>query len=308
MYGHMDKQPFGEGWDTDPCDPVIKDGIMYGRGSNDDGYSLFCAILSIKACQTLGRGHPRIVITIEGSEEGEIHDLIFYMQKHKEELGNPDLVVCLDSIANNTETLFVTSTLRGCINFDVKVQTGKNNMHSGHSGAFPQPFYVINQLLGRVIDLNTQELLPDFQPKIPDYCIEQTHQVSRIWPDCKSPNILDEVTGLTNQHAGKDDAKEKLEQNLNMWWRPTLTVIGIEGLPSDLNSAGNVVYKEITYRLSMRTAPNQDCDELIEKLRKAFTEAPASISYNAKVDFNVVDSGPGFCAPDLPEKVKNVVT
>ena len=93
-----------------------------------------------------------------------------------------------------------------------------------------------------------------------------------------------------------------------MWWRPTLTVIGIEGLPSDLNSAGNVVYKEITYRLSMRTAPNQDCDELIEKLRKAFTEAPASISYNAKVDFNVVDSGPGFCAPDLPEKVKNVVT
>ena len=128
---------------------------MYGRGSNDDGYSLFCAILSIKACQTLGRGHPRIVITIEGSEEGEIHDLIFYMQKHKEELGNPDLVVCLDSIANNTETLFVTSTLRGCINFDVKVQTGKNNMHSGHSGAFPQPFYIINQLLGRVIDLNT---------------------------------------------------------------------------------------------------------------------------------------------------------
>lgn len=23
MYGHMDKQPFGEGWKTDPCDPVI---------------------------------------------------------------------------------------------------------------------------------------------------------------------------------------------------------------------------------------------------------------------------------------------
>ena len=55
LYGHMDKQPFGEGWSTDPCDPVIKtddNGIlkMYGRGSSDDGYAFFSAILAIKAC------------------------------------------------------------------------------------------------------------------------------------------------------------------------------------------------------------------------------------------------------------------
>jgi hypothetical protein len=49
MYGHMDKQPFGEGWTTDPCDPVIKDGKMWGRGSVDDGYALFSAVLAIKA-------------------------------------------------------------------------------------------------------------------------------------------------------------------------------------------------------------------------------------------------------------------
>lgn len=88
---------------------------MYGRGSNDDGYALFCAILSVKACQTLGLGHPRVVVTIEGSEEGEIDDLKFYMNKYKGELGNPSLVVCLDSIAYDTSHFFVTSTLRGCI-------------------------------------------------------------------------------------------------------------------------------------------------------------------------------------------------
>jgi acetylornithine deacetylase/succinyl-diaminopimelate desuccinylase-like protein len=72
MYGHMDKQPFGAGWETDPCDPVIKDGLMYGRGSVDDGYAFFTAVLSIKACQDLGYSHPRCLITIEGSEEGEM--------------------------------------------------------------------------------------------------------------------------------------------------------------------------------------------------------------------------------------------
>lgn len=87
MYGHMDKQPFGDGWTTDPCDPVIKDGRLYGRGSSDDGYALFTAITSIKACQALGKSHPSIVITIEGSEEGEIFDLKYYMSNFKHLLG-----------------------------------------------------------------------------------------------------------------------------------------------------------------------------------------------------------------------------
>lgn len=46
----MDKQPFGEGWNTDPTDPVIKDDLLYGRGSSDDGYSFFTAVMAIKAC------------------------------------------------------------------------------------------------------------------------------------------------------------------------------------------------------------------------------------------------------------------
>lgn len=50
LYGHMDKQPFGEGWVTNPTDPVIKDGLLYGRGSVDDGYAFFTSILSIKTC------------------------------------------------------------------------------------------------------------------------------------------------------------------------------------------------------------------------------------------------------------------
>ena len=79
MYGPMDKQPFGDGWVTNPCDPVIKDGRLYGRGSSDDGYALFTAIMSVKACQQAGTSHPQVVITIEGSEEGEIFDLVYYL-------------------------------------------------------------------------------------------------------------------------------------------------------------------------------------------------------------------------------------
>jgi acetylornithine deacetylase/succinyl-diaminopimelate desuccinylase-like protein len=50
MYGHLDKQPFGEGWIHDPCDPVIENGKLNGRGSSDDCYAFYSALLSIKAC------------------------------------------------------------------------------------------------------------------------------------------------------------------------------------------------------------------------------------------------------------------
>ena len=50
IYGHLDKQPYGGGWDIDlsPTDPVIKGDYMYGRGSSDDGYAPFISLLAIK--------------------------------------------------------------------------------------------------------------------------------------------------------------------------------------------------------------------------------------------------------------------
>lgn len=51
VYGHLDKQPYGVGWDEDldPCDPVIKNDCMYGRGGADDGYAPFSCMLAVKA-------------------------------------------------------------------------------------------------------------------------------------------------------------------------------------------------------------------------------------------------------------------
>ena len=49
LYGHLDKQPYFEGWETGPTDPVIKGDYMFGRGSSDDGYSAFASMLAVKS-------------------------------------------------------------------------------------------------------------------------------------------------------------------------------------------------------------------------------------------------------------------
>lgn len=74
------------------------------------------------------------MITIEGSEEGEIDDLVYYLKTYKHLLDSPSLVVCLDAGALSEDSISITSTLRGCITFDIKASVAENNSHSGIGG------------------------------------------------------------------------------------------------------------------------------------------------------------------------------
>jgi acetylornithine deacetylase/succinyl-diaminopimelate desuccinylase-like protein len=81
LYGHMDKQPWGEGWDPDkgPTKPVIINDRLYGRGSADDGYAFFASLCAIKAIRDLGQTHGNVSILIESDEESGSGDLLDYM-------------------------------------------------------------------------------------------------------------------------------------------------------------------------------------------------------------------------------------
>ena len=73
---------------------------MYGRGTVDDGYSVFCAISMIKALQELNMPHPHMVITIEGDEESDSKDLMYQYEQIKDKLQNVAIVVSIIDIFN----------------------------------------------------------------------------------------------------------------------------------------------------------------------------------------------------------------
>jgi acetylornithine deacetylase/succinyl-diaminopimelate desuccinylase-like protein len=173
MYGHLDKQPFGEGWTHPPTEPVVENGKLYGRGSSDDCYSFFSAILAVKALQENNLPHPRVIITIEGSEEGgSLDDLIHYMTTYRTSIiGEPNVVICLDSEAFKDDTLVISSSLRGYLMFDLCVTTFKENIHSGYSGITPDPYHIAVNLINRVIDYKTHRVIPDFEVPIPEHRI-----------------------------------------------------------------------------------------------------------------------------------------
>ena len=54
IFGHMDVVPAGDGWDTDPYVPVIKDNKIYARGSSDDKGPSMAAYYGLKIIKELG--------------------------------------------------------------------------------------------------------------------------------------------------------------------------------------------------------------------------------------------------------------
>ena len=64
MYAHWYKQPPLDGlWreGLGARTPVVEGDLLYGRGSADDGYGTYAAVLAVKACQKRQVPHPKIV-------------------------------------------------------------------------------------------------------------------------------------------------------------------------------------------------------------------------------------------------------
>ena len=69
ILAHVDVMPAGKGWDTDPFDPVIKDGNLYGRGASDDKGPGMAAYYALKYLKDQGTKFNKRVSFIVGTDE-----------------------------------------------------------------------------------------------------------------------------------------------------------------------------------------------------------------------------------------------
>lgn len=290
LYGHLDKQPEMTGWadDLGPWKPVIKDDKLYGRGGADDGYAAYGSLTAIMALQREGIPHARCVVIIEACEESGSYDLPFYIEHLSGRIGQPSLVVCLDSGAGNYEQLWLTVSLRGMAAGTLRADVLHEGVHSGYaSGVVPSSFRVLRQLIARLEDEATGRIIPEYlHSDIPDQRIEQTRAMAEALGD-EVWQSYPFVDGVLPQG---DDNVERL---LNRTWRPALSYTGVDGMP-ELASAGNVLRPGTALKLSMRLPPTLD-GEKVTALMKATLEADSP--QNAQVSFEADQAASGWNAP-----------
>lgn len=292
LYGHLDKQPEMEGWEPDlaPWKPVLREDKLYGRGGADDGYSAFASLTAINVLQAQGIPHARCVVIIEASEESGSTDLPFYIDMLKDRMGEPSLVICLDSGCGNYDQLWMTTSLRGNIVGELSAEIIEEGVHSGNaSGIVPDTFRILRQLISRIESEETGEICLDaLRGDIPDYRIEEAKTSAKV--------LGEEVyTCFPFVEKAKPMTTDLVDCILNRTWRAQLTVTGAAHLPT-LENAGNVLRPKTALKLSMRTPPDCDIEEAVEALKKVLTENPP---HQAKISYCSDDGAKGWHAPKL---------
>lgn len=247
---------------------------MYGRGISDDGYAFLASVAMIKMLQEAGIPHPRYIIFAENDEESGSNDIMYHMDLFKDKIGKVDLIVCLDSGCYDYDHFYQTTTLRGNSKIKITIKTMNISQHSGVcSGVFPDVFRIFRTQLDRLEDPKTGRLIDELYGNIPPELYADACKLT----DHLGPSFFDAYPVIDGMQF---TSKSALDNYLNKTMRPSLTVIGIDDIPSTA-TGGNVLRQEMSATISIRLPPWLEEDYVHGVIDKQQT---TNVPYGAKVN------------------------
>jgi acetylornithine deacetylase/succinyl-diaminopimelate desuccinylase-like protein len=291
VYGHYDVMPVDpvEEWNTDPFEPVIKDGRIWARGANDDKGQSFMHVKAFEAMVNCGELPCNVKFMLEGEEEIGSASLYKWCRDNKKML-KADVILVSDTSLIGWETPSITCGLRGLCYMEVEVTGPNKDWHSGrYGGAVANPANVLTRMVASLIDENGHITIPGFY----DSVRELTPAERRAFN--KAPFCLREYKkALEIGDVEGEDGYTTIERT---GVRPSLDVNGIWGGYIE-EGTKTVIPSKASAKISMRLVPDQDyvqIGKLFEKHFKAI--APKSV----KVKVRTLHGGAPYVSPtDLP--------
>jgi len=124
ILAHTDVVPEGDlnKWDTDPFEPVLKNGRIYGRGTEDNNQGLVSAVMAAKAFIDEGT-QPEYSLGmafVADEETGSAFGLQFLVDEHPEIFGKDDLIIVPD--AGEPDSSMIEVAEKSIIWFKIKTQ------------------------------------------------------------------------------------------------------------------------------------------------------------------------------------------
>ena len=301
FYSHLDKQPskpelWSEG--LHPLKAVRRDPWLYGRGSIDDGYGGYLCVTSVRLLQEAGIPHPRCIFLIETCEESGSYDLPPYLDALSEQLGDPDMIVVLDSGGPDYDHIWMTEALRGLVSGTLSVRVSHEGIHSGTSGgSIPSSFRIQRMLLDRVEDSTTGEvLIPEMHVEINSNIRDKAAALAEVVGD----SVWSQLPTVDTLVPVADSTEDMI---IAMNWQPTLSIIGADGMPP-VQVAGNVLRTNTDLKLSFRIPPGVDSESVLARAKEILEADPP---YGAEVTFTSDSCADGFHAPSLEGEVSNAI-
>lgn len=291
VYGHYDVMPVdprGE-WRTEPFEPVIENGRIWGRGADDDKGQLWMHAKAFEAMCATDSLPCNVKFMLEGEEEIGSASLYGFCESHRELL-KADIILVSDTSMISMQTPSITCGLRGLAYMEVEVTGPDKDLHSGlFGGAVANPANVLARLIAGLTDENGHVAIPGFYDDVRILTPAEREAFNRapFDPEAYKRSLgIDEVEGeagfTTIERTGI---------------RPSLDVNGIwSGYTGE--GTKTVIPSKASAKISMRLVPNQDFRKISELFEAHFRKiAPKSV----KVCVKALHGGMPYVAPtDMP--------
>lgn len=262
VYGHYDVQPAEreDGWDTDPFEPVEKDGILYARGSSDDKGQMFAHVKAVESyLATEGKLPVNIKLLVEGEEEISSKHLGEFVKNNVERL-KADVCVISDTGFMAKDQPAIVYSLRGLTYMELHVYGPSKDLHSGaFGGTVHNPGQALCEIIAQLHNPDGSVNVPGFYDDVLALSDEERAETAKTnWSDEKHL----EVTGVPQIWG---EAAYNLRERVGA--RPTLEVNGILcGFTGE--GAKTVLPAKAMAKISCRLVANQDPHKIYELVRE----------------------------------------
>lgn len=203
--GHIDVVPAGDDWDSDPFNPIEKDGFIYARGAQDMKSGLAAFLLAAKDANFKG---SRLSLIIAGDEEGDAkYGTLEVLNFMKEKDMLPDFAIVAEPTCVKNLGDSIKIGRRGSINGTILVR-GKQG-HAAYPEKCINPIHnfasALKFLAGFDLDMGDENFSPS---KIVISDIRAGMEVSNV-----TPNDLKLMFNVRNSPLTTlDDVKAYIEK------------------------------------------------------------------------------------------------
>jgi acetylornithine deacetylase/succinyl-diaminopimelate desuccinylase-like protein len=286
LYAHHDVQPVGDEtlWNTDPFEPQVIDGRLFGRGSGDNKSGVVVHYHVVK--QLLDDLPVNLKIFIEGEEEIGSPTMTEFINQNRDALES-DIIIIADSGNVRIGTPTITTTLRGLVDAIIEVDQPMRPIHSGvGGGVVPDAFLVLSKIISSFHNEKGELLIEGLTPT--------EMQVTEL-----EESFLKKMLGSEDINLFDTESISK-----RLWLEPALDVLAIDAPP--VSEAVNLVIPKAKAKISLRLPPTEDPEHAMKMLEEHVMK---NVPWNASVKFIPNSKGSGVVAnPDKPfttELVKN---
>lgn len=291
VYGHYDVMPVDpiEKWNTEPFEPVIKDGKIWARGADDDKGQSFMHAKAFEMMVKTGNLPCNVKFMLEGEEEIGSPSLGKWCAEHKDMLKG-DVILVSDTGMIAQDIPSITTGLRGLSYWEVEVQGPSHDLHSGlFGGAVANPINILAEMIADLTDEDNKITIPGFYDDVMDVSDEERAKLAEAPFNKEEYKKAIDVKELHGEKGYTTTERTGI--------RPSLDLCGIWGGYTG-EGAKTVLPATAHAKISTRLVPHQDHKKISEQFVKYF-EAAAPDSVKVKV--TPLHGGQGYVCPiDLP--------